>query len=101
MTDAFTLTLIRQGWMAGCAPSEDLCSHGALRLVIGGVIIEDGAKEYGISASALALLRTVEEDHQLSARRATLVVCGCSRLMGTDCGIGIDWQVRHEGSRSS
>jgi hypothetical protein len=52
------------------APSEydaaavDLCSHGDVRLVIGGVTIApgDGDGEYGISAAALGLLRTTESD---------------------------------------
>jgi hypothetical protein len=40
----------------------DLCSHGGIRLTIGGQVIALGEDddEYGISESALALLRTLE-----------------------------------------
>ena len=72
----FELEIVSQGWLgepsADWDPErDDLCSHGDLRLVIGGRVIAagDGSGDYTISTSALALLRTLESDHGLRASR--------------------------------
>ena len=69
---AFAIEITRQGWITSEADSvdRDLCSHGDIRLVIGGRVIApgDGEGDYTISTSALALLRTLESDHSPSSR---------------------------------
>src|SRR5262249_54458019 len=94
--EAFSIAIVSQGWLAGCSPEEDLCSHGRIRLVIGGVVVSPGDEEYGISESALALLRTLTADHTSECPVAErLVFHGCGAILMMGCPIGIDWDVRH------
>ena len=63
---SFHIEITEQGWLG--TPSDDydptvadLCSHGDIRLIIGGevVAVGDGGDGYGISEAALGLLRTM------------------------------------------
>ena len=97
--ESFTIEITRQGWI-GPEPSHakgDLCSHGDIRLVIGGCVIEPGDEEgeYTISTSALALLRTLESDHSPERPVAGKLVMHCGELLMLSCPIGIDWSVTH------
>jgi len=77
----------------------DLCSHGRLRLTIGGCNVSDGSQEFGISETALALLRTLEADHNRTHPVADrLVFHGCGLILMMGCPIGIDWIVEHNGT---
>jgi nucleotide-binding universal stress UspA family protein len=61
------------------------------------VRLTDGSEDYGISESALALLRTLERDHSPGSPLAErLVFHGCGTMLMMGCPIGIDWSVRHE-----
>ncbi|MBN1917466.1 MAG: hypothetical protein JW889_06115 [Verrucomicrobia bacterium] len=94
--ESFSIEILDQHWQSGCAPEHDYCSHGRIRLRIGGVWIEEGVEEWGISESALALLRTLESDHSSECRVADrLIFHGCGTLLMSGCPIGIDWSVRH------
>jgi hypothetical protein len=102
VSDAFRIQIIDQGWLdpaPGYDPArQDLCSHGDIRLVIGGETIAEGtgARGYGISEAALALLRTLESDHTADDRVAErLVPHGCGTILMMGCPIGIDWTVLH------
>jgi hypothetical protein len=109
MGDTFEILITRQGWLGEHDPNldydpapVDLCSHGDVRLTIDGRVIATGEhdEEYGISESALALLRTLESDH--STRRPVaerLVFHGCGRILMMGCPIGIDWSVSHVDGR--
>jgi hypothetical protein len=64
----FHIEIVTQGWLGEDGPNTgdpeaaayDLCSHGDIRLVIGGETIASGDDgEYGISEAALGLLRTI------------------------------------------
>ena len=103
---AFQIEIVTQGWLGDQKPEydpaqHDLCSHGDIRLVIGGRVIAPGDEgEYGISESALALLRTVESDHSPERPVAErLVPHGCGLILMLSCPIGIDWSVSHVGAR--
>jgi hypothetical protein len=79
----FEIEIITQGWV-GETPEQvknDLCSHGSVRLAIGGCIVAPGAgeRDYTISTSALALLRTLESDTRRSGRSPIVSCCvaGC------------------------
>jgi len=106
-TAGFEIEITSQGWLgeprAGWDPArDDLCSHGDLRLVIGGRVIADGddSGDYAISTSALALLRTLESDHGRGARVVpTSLVMHCGMLLMTSCPYGIDWSVSHRDGR--
>jgi hypothetical protein len=65
-------------------------------------VISEGtdAEEYGISESAMALLRTLDSDH--SRRRPVaerLVFHGCGLILMMGCPVGIDWSVSHLAGR--
>src|SRR5262245_47880158 len=100
----FELEIADQGWLGSLSDEEaehDLCSHGRIRLSIGGRTIDPGDKyEWGISETALGLLRTLESDHS-PERPVTerLIPCGCGAILMMNCGIGIDWSVRHTAER--
>ena len=97
----FEIGITRQGWID---PDEsdmpvDLCSHGDIRLEIGGQVIVSGQEEqrYTISTSALALLRTLEANH--SPERPVTdnenLILHCGQVMMLSCPIAIDWSVTH------
>src|SRR5262249_22893407 len=96
---AFEIEVTSQHWITDRPDSvrHDLCSHGNLRLVIGGTVIlpRDDQREYTISASALALLRTLESDHSRSLPVAGELILHCGALFMSSCPIGVDWSVSH------
>ena len=100
MPDPLTITILEQGWLAGSEADYDLCSHGRLRISVGGSTITQDSAEYGISESALALLRTLTSDHSPERPVADrLILHGCGASLMATCPIGIDFRVRHlEGS---
>jgi hypothetical protein len=99
----FQIEILEQDWLRGGEAEDDLCSHGRIRLVIGGQVIatgELGPHEYGISESALALLRTLERDHSPKHPVAErLVFHGSGLILMMGCPIGIDWTVKHKRGR--
>jgi len=100
---SFSIKILDQGWLDPAAPDydplrHDLCSHGEILLVIGGQTIAEaiGERGYGISESALALLRTLESDHTPQNPVAErLIPHGCGTMLMFGCPIGIDWVVSH------
>jgi hypothetical protein len=69
------LEIVTQGWVGPGGPDaddpaaagSDLCSHGDIRLVIGGETIARGDDgEYGISEAPLGLLRTITSNRRRS-----------------------------------
>ena len=103
----FEIEVTSQGWLPGRSKDweparDDLCSHGDIRLVIGGHVIADGdgSGDYTISTSALALLRTLESDHSpRSPVVPTALVVHCGGLLMVSCTYGIDWTVSHRRGR--
>jgi hypothetical protein len=114
---SFEIEILEQGWKCverGGESPYDVCSHGDIRLVIGGrTILPDESKSgsyavdrasgHTINTTALALLRTLEADH--SRRRPVadrlILHCGGTILSPelSGCPIGVDWRVRHLGDR--
>ena len=96
MNDAFHLELLDQGSLIPSDSEGDLCSHGHLRLTIGGVELIGGKESYGISESALAMLRTLDADHTTTGRVAErMIFHGCGNFLMMGCPIGADFNVRH------
>jgi hypothetical protein len=95
-TSLFEIEILEQGWLGSEQTEYDLCSHGKIRLVIGGYVISSGEEEYGISESALALLRTLASNHsRMYPVAERLVFHGCGTLLMMGCPIGINWNVTH------
>jgi len=96
----FEITIAHQGWLAGVTPEEDLCSHGGIRLRISGIAITTGAEDYGISESALALLRTLASDRvRGDALAEVMIFHGCGAMLMGGCSLGVDWTTRHVAER--
>jgi len=99
----FEIEITEQRWITDEPESvrNDLCSHGDIRLVIGGRVIApgDGRSDYTISTSALALLRTLELDYASDPRAETQLILCCGMILMTSCPIGIYWSVTHAGGR--
>ena len=105
MGSPIEILITQQGWLGENDPDldydpalVDLCSHGGIRLTIGGQVIAlgDDDYEYGISESALALLRTLESDHSPDRRVAErLIFHGCGNILMMGCEVGIDWSISH------
>lgn len=94
----FTIEILEQGWLEETAAVSDPCSHGYILLTIGGQQITSTSEQYGVSVSALALLRTLAKDHNPHNRIADHLIlhgCGCLLMMG--CPIGVDFSVKHVG----
>lgn len=93
----FVLKIIDQHWSETEPERFDLTSHGRLWLEIDGQVILDGREIYGLSESALALLRTLERNHSPKNHVAEkLIFHGCGYVLMQGCTIGADWTVLHE-----
>ena len=97
----FRLEILSQRWLSeGEQADYDTCSHGTIRAVIGGAIVTAANGEYGISQSALSLLRSVEHDHlPASTGFDEYLLCdGCGYPFSLGCSnFGTDWVVEHQG----
>lgn len=106
---SFVLEIVQQGWLSEMEDDDtDRCSHGIVRLSVHEVQIAplDGSIKYDITASALAILRTLDDDRpprqQLSSRfltEATHLIGHCGQGTLSSCPIGIDWHVSHRTGR--
>lgn len=91
------------GWINGDKDApEDLCLHGMVHVLIGA---EGFAYPCCASASALRMLKTLTEDHEVTnTGEQMLPCCGHFMLAGEardivyifGCDNGIDWTVQHE-----
>lgn len=104
----FAIDIDEHHWLANTDPEQDLCSHGRVFVRVDGqpvVSPDDG--EFTLSAAALYLLRTLEQDHSPEHRvgEHLLPCCGNSLIAPRDgsadvvvlgCPSGIDWSVAHE-----
>jgi hypothetical protein len=98
LREAFRLEVVSQGWLA--TGEYDTCSHGSIRAVIDGTVVTTTAADYGISQSALALLRTIDQDHvrAFPATGEPLLCHGCGYPFSFGCSnFGTDWNVEHAG----
>ena len=83
---------------------EDLCLHARVTAQIGDVSIEEYAT---VSATALYLLKSIEEDHIIDKSIQMLPCCGHFLVASGDlsevdilgCNIGYDWSVIHDGDK--
>ena len=89
-------------WLPGSEEDEDLCLHGHAVAMIGQERLEFDA---AVSATALYLLKSTQEDHILGAGLQMLPCCGhfliaydgMNRVEIIGCDNGVDWSVLHEG----
>lgn len=81
--------------------SKDLCLHGDAVAVIGDSKLQYHAT---VSATALYLLRSLTEDHNIGEENQMLPCCGHFMIPDDElqnvtivgCPDGIDWEIRHD-----
>ena len=98
----FSIDIVRFFWISddGKDDPEDLCLHGEVVGHIGKEHFEDACS---VSAAALYLLRTLEEDHPSEHQVSNPMLPCCGHTMfASECGVdifgcpnGTDWSVRH------
>jgi hypothetical protein len=95
----FTIKIENQGWLCNDDnDDQDLCSHGEIFLSVLDTIITQSSvnEEWGISESALALLRTLENDYCCEPEHDEgLILHGCGAILMMGCPISIHWSVKH------
>jgi hypothetical protein len=96
----FEIRIEKQDWLTSAYADQDLCSHGYIFLKVQDTVITslDMQEEWGISESALALLRTLKYNHPASHGDPVsecLIFHGCGTLLMSGCPILIDWRVTH------
>lgn len=94
MTDTFALSIESQFWLG--EEEQDLCSHGEIRLVVNGKVITEAGheEEWGISESALALLRSLEGEEAGDSEK---ILHGCGTMLMLGCPISIHWNTELQG----
>lgn len=101
MTTTFELQIRNQHWLGEPhEQSHEGCSLGGIRAVIAGTVVTSDEDEYGISQSALSLLRTLEQDHTPAnpVNGGYLLGHGCGYPISFGCpNFGTDWVVHHDG----
>ena len=100
----FSIKVSDLHWMEGGKPTEDLCLHGNVIAMIGDEVLQyDHAT---VSATALYLLKSTKENHEIHKSNQMLPCCGffmipnetLSKVEICGCPNGIDWSVLHEGN---
>lgn len=97
----FVIKIEKQEWLYG-NEEEDLCSHGEIYINVNGNIITQSGKNenWGISESALSLLRTLDKDYVRNpTSEEGLILHGCGAILMMGCPISIYWTVTHSGEQ--
>ncbi|YCA45599.1 hypothetical protein M1E11_10590 [Bacillus sp. JZ8] len=96
----FKVNIINQYWLG--EEVHDLCSHGELYIKAGDVVITNSGRdeEWGISTSALTLLRTLYKEpaftyQEIDPERDEPLITHCGNALSPGCPISIYWGVQH------
>lgn len=96
MNQQFDINIVNQHWIG--SPREDPCSHGEIYLRVNDTVItQSGIEEdWGLSESALFLLRTIEKEYLSDPINGEgLILHGCGSILMVSCPISIHWTVKH------
>ncbi len=96
-------------WFPNTPVAQDLCVHGGVVVRVDDVVlVDDATEEWALSAGALYLLRTLEQDHTPDSLVAEHVLPCCGHAMYAEansedvtivgCPHGRNWRVVHEES---
>ncbi|RFU70422.1 hypothetical protein D0469_07495 [Peribacillus saganii] len=99
-SNSFILKIENQRWLTD--EDTDVCSHGEIYLNINGTILTQTGieEEWGISESALALLRTLDRDYTCDPEKEEgLILHGCGLILMMGCPISIHWSVKHKNDK--
>lgn len=100
MNQQFEIKIVNQHWLGSAR--EDLCSHGEIYLRVNDTVItQSGIEEvWGLSESALFLLRTIGKEYLSDPMNGEgLIVHGCGSILMVSCPISIHWTVKHIGDQ--
>lgn len=101
----FTVTAEHLRWIDGSQDDpDDLCLHGDCAVQFGEYSAE--YENATVSATALMLLRALEEDHTLDDSVQLIPCCGFNMYAEEDgarclilgCPNGVDWTIQHDGN---
>lgn len=98
----FDIKILSQHWLEfDDAEAIDLCSHGKILLKVKGIEItnEEDDITWGISETALSLLRSVVYDYPEKRGDDTMIFHGCGTILMAGCPIRISWNTVHEDKR--
>jgi hypothetical protein len=105
----FEIKILHLNWVKHVDDPTDLCAHGSIYVRIADKIIVDEKEGDGwtLSATALNLMRTLEQDYKPGDFAGQLIPCCGFFLIANDegdhvdicgCPSGFDWEVQHEGN---
>lgn len=102
----FRIEIVSKYWINNSTDDpEDRCLHGDVKALVGEETFETSCT---ISAMALRLLKTLNEDHNIpNCEEQMLPCCGffiipnetLDNVVVTGCPNGIDWIVKHENGK--
>ncbi len=104
MNQLFEIKILNQHPFDESIADSDYSSHGQLYIRVGNTVISDNSDNvWGISSSALALLKSIKYGHPCKSpefnSEFNLIVHGCTEIPWMQCPIGIDWRVEHKNGR--
>lgn len=98
MKNLLEIEILDQNWLAfEDSYKFDLCSHGKIFLKVKGIEIlsaKDG--DWGISETALALLRSANFDYPREGEDDTIIFHGCGVILMLGCPIRVVWSTKHK-----
>lgn len=97
MKKLFEIKILTQNWLSfKDADKYDLCSHGTIFLRINDVeILSSQDEDWGISETALSLLRSANSDYPKEGHDDTIIFHGCGTILMMGCPIRVTWKTKH------
>jgi hypothetical protein len=104
----FDIKILHLNWIKHIDDPTDLCAHGSFYLKIADKVIasEEDGDGWTLSAAAINLMRTLEQDYKPGDFAGQLIPCCGFFLVADDegesvaicgCPSGFDWTIQHEG----
>ena len=107
--ESFEINILKLNWIDHTDNPADLCAHGTVFIRIANTIVvnESSGDQWTLSAAALHLMRTIENDYKPGNFAGQLIPCCGFFLIANDdlnqvkicgCPSGYDWDVQHIGN---
>lgn len=98
MNKLFEVKILNQKWLDfEDADRLDLCSHGSVFLKVNDIeMLSDQDGDWGVSETALSLLRSANFDYPEKGKDNTVIFHGCGTILMMGCPIRITWNTKHK-----